>query len=104
VVVRPEEHRRWLVMESFLRSWTAAEEGARAGDVAVGSGSTGVEDVEEKMGLLPTGWDDDGEWRPGVVIVSRDHGREQRSRGETSEVWSKRNGVGELLRSSLTQG
>jgi hypothetical protein len=59
VVVRPEEHRRRLATESFLRARTATKEGARAGDVAVDSGSKGVEDVEEKVGLLSTGSDGD---------------------------------------------
>jgi hypothetical protein len=63
-----------------------------------------VEDVDEKMGLLPIGLDDDGECQPRVVRASRDGGREQQSRGETSEVWRKQNGVGELLLSGLVQG
>jgi hypothetical protein len=50
------------------------EEGACVNDVAVGSGLTGVEDVEEKMELLHIGSDVDGELQPRVVMVSRDGG------------------------------
>jgi hypothetical protein len=48
------------VTMSFLRSWTMAEEGALAGDVAVGPGLKGTKDVEGEVGLLPTNSDGDG--------------------------------------------
>jgi hypothetical protein len=56
------------------------EEGACVNDVAVGSGLTGVEDVEEKMELLSTGSDVDGELQPRVVMVSRDGASSHRLR------------------------
>jgi hypothetical protein len=58
-LVRPEVYRRLSAMVSFLQSWTTTEEGALAGDAAIGPGSKGTEDVEGEVGLLPTGSDND---------------------------------------------
>jgi hypothetical protein len=46
---------------------TATGEEDRAGDVAVSSGLKRVEDVEEKVVLLPSGSDDNGEWWPTML-------------------------------------
>jgi hypothetical protein len=64
-----------------------AEEEARAGDVAVGSGLKREEDVEGKVGLLPSGSECNGEWWPAVLNGEQ---RQQRCRVEhgESEAWS----------------
>jgi hypothetical protein len=69
-----------------LLSWTAAEEKAHAGDIAVGSGLQGVEDVKEEVGLLSSG--SDGEWRP-VVLNGELSGRRRWERAERSESESE---------------
>jgi hypothetical protein len=73
--------RCWATV-SFLRLWTAAEEGALAGIVAVGSGSKvvlRVEDVEVKLLL---GFNDDGRVRWQCSMVNRVAVDKEQSRAE----------------------
>jgi hypothetical protein len=46
---------------------TTVEREARADEVAIGSGLKRVEDIEGKVGLLPSGLDGDGEWQQSVL-------------------------------------
>jgi hypothetical protein len=59
-----------------------AEEEARAGVVAVGSGLEGVEGVEEEVGLLSSGLDSDGEWWLVVLNGESSGGRRLEQKAE----------------------